>query len=85
MQNNQEPKEFHTIDASVLKNITVEEIIAGGGVNPEEIDYTVQVPTVNQQIAHSTREAWFQVEFGGIIPPLSEDEISQHRGTLGGC
>lgn len=68
-----------------VKSITVEEIISGGGVSPEEIDYTVQVPTANQKITHSTKDAWFQVEFGGMITPVSEDKISKHRGTLGGC
>jgi hypothetical protein len=85
MQNNQEAEEFHTIDASSLKSITVEEILSGGGVDPEEIDYTVQVPTANQKITNSARDTWFQVQFGGIIQPVSEDETSKHRGTLGGC
>lgn len=85
MQNNQEPEEFYTIDATALKKITVEEILSGGGVDPEKIDYSVQVPTANQNIAHNNRDTWFQVEFGGIIQPSSEDETSKHRGTLGGC
>lgn len=68
MQNPEKPEEFHTVDLSSLQNITVEEILAGGGIDPEEMNYTVPVPTTNQIIPHSSRDSWFQVEFGGLDP-----------------
>ncbi|MEG5016437.1 MULTISPECIES: hypothetical protein [unclassified Microcoleus] len=52
MENNQEfesqefDEEFHSVDPDSLK-ITVDEILSGGGLEAEKMDYTVAVPTAN--------------------------------------
>ena len=38
---------FHSVYPDSLKKITVDEILSGGGVEVEEINYTVAVPTAN--------------------------------------
>ncbi|MBW3584443.1 MAG: hypothetical protein KY448_00990 [Cyanobacteria bacterium 0813] len=53
MENNQDfdteefEREFHSVDPDSLKKITLNEILSGGGVEDEEMDYTVAVPTAN--------------------------------------
>lgn len=85
MQNLENPENFYTVDLSSLQNITVEEILSGGGIEPEEMDYTVPVPTTSQSIPHTSRDSWFQVEFGGLDPSTLPQRVPKTRGNLGGC
>ncbi|MEG4107481.1 hypothetical protein [Microcoleus sp. S13_C5] len=43
---------FHCVGLDSLKKITVDEILSGGGVEAEEMHYTVAVPTANDAKIH---------------------------------
>ncbi|MEO6860677.1 MAG: hypothetical protein ABI180_03860 [Microcoleus sp.] len=82
MENNQEIDEnFHSVDPDSLK-ITVDEILSGGGVEAEEMHYTVVVPTANDVKLHGKR---FNTKSGVIIDTAPRAPFAEKRGTLGGC
>ena len=84
MENNQEiDKNFHNVDPDDLK-ITVDEILSGGGVEAEEMDYTVAVPTANQaSLPRVTGFSSYVKQSVFDIAPRSP--FAEKRGTLGGC
>ncbi|MEG3977533.1 hypothetical protein QT970_23320 [Microcoleus sp. herbarium8] len=82
MENHQKiDKNFHNVDPDSLK-ITVDEILSGGGVEVEEMDYTVAVPTANGAKLHGKR---FNAKSGAIVDTAPRSPLAEKRGTLGGC
>lgn len=87
MENNQEFEsqefdgEFHSVDPDSLK-ITVDEILSGGGVEAEEMHYTVVVPTANDAKLHRDRS--FNAK-SGVFDTAPRSKFAEKRGTLGGC
>ncbi|MEG5032654.1 hypothetical protein [Microcoleus sp. AT3-D2] len=85
MENNQEFEEnFHSVDQDSLKKITVDEILSGGGVEREEMDYTVAVPSANQ--ARVPRDRGFSSHVkSSVFDRAPRSQFAEKRGTLGGC
>lgn len=88
MENNQEfdsqefDGNFHSVDLDSLKEITVDEILSGGGVEAEEMHYTVVVPTANDAKLHGKK---FNAKSGVIVDTAPRSPFAEKRGTLGGC
>lgn len=89
MENNQEFEsqevdgEFHSVDPDSLK-ITIDEILSGGGVEREEMDYTVAVPTANH--ARVPRDRGFSLHVqSSVFDRTPRSQFAEKRGTLGGC
>lgn len=88
MENNQEFEsqefdgEFHSVAPDSLKKITVDEILSGGGVEAEEMHYTVVVPTANDAKLHRDRS--FNAK-SGVLDTAPRSPFAEKRGTLGGC
>jgi len=86
MENNQEfdsqqfDGEFHSVDLDSLKEITVDEILSGGGVEAEEMDYTVAVPTAD---ARTPSNKGFSSHVKSSL--FARSLLAEKRGTLGGC
>ncbi|MEG4350325.1 hypothetical protein QUA70_12905 [Microcoleus sp. LAD1_D5] len=72
--------EFPSVDPDYLK-ITVDEILSGGGVEAEEMDYTVAVPTPKHAI---TRKTSVDVN-SSVFDDAARSLFAEKRGTLGGC
>ena len=85
MENNQEFDEnFHSVDPDSLKKITVDEILSGGGLEREEMDYTATVPTANH--ARIPRNIGFSAHVESrVFDQFPELKFAEKRGTLGGC
>ena len=90
MENNQDfdteefDGEFHSVDPDSLKKITVDEILSGGGVEVEEMDYTVAVPTANH--ARIPRGRGFSAHVqSSVFDEAPRSKFAEKRGTLGGC
>ncbi len=90
MDNNQEfytqefDRKFYSVDPDSLKKITVDEILSGGGVEVEEMDYTVAVPTANH--ARIPRESGFSAHVeSSVLDRVARSKFAEKRGTLGGC
>lgn len=87
MENNQEfnsqefDEKFHSVDPDSLK-ITVDQILSGGGVEAEEMHYTVVVPTANDAKLHEKK---FNSKSGVIVDTAPRSPFAEKRGTLGGC
>lgn len=88
MENNQEfdsqefDGNFHSVDLDSLKEITVDEILSGGGVEAEEMHYTVVVPTAND--VKLDRHRSFNAK-SGVFGTAPRSPFAEKRGTLGGC
>ncbi|MEP6487481.1 hypothetical protein NDI43_07710 [Microcoleus vaginatus GB2-A3] len=88
MENNQEfesqqfDRKFHNVDPASLKKITVDEILSGGGVEAEEMHYTVTVPTANDAKIHIDRS--FDAK-SSVFDTAPRSKFAEKRGTLGGC
>ncbi|MEG3905892.1 hypothetical protein QUB19_27045 [Microcoleus sp. B4-C5] len=89
MENHQEFEEnfwenFHSVDPDSLKKITVDEILSGGGVERDEMDYTVAVPSANQ--ARVPRDRGFSSHVkSSVFDRAPRSKFAEKRGTLGGC
>ena len=90
MQKNQEfdtqefDGNFHSVDPHSLKKNTVDEILSGGGVEVEEMDYTVAVPTANH--ARIPRDRGFSSHVkSSVFDEVPRSKFAEKRGTLGGC
>ncbi|MEG4055337.1 MULTISPECIES: hypothetical protein [unclassified Microcoleus] len=85
MENNQQfDANFDSVDQDSLKKITVDEIISGGGVEREEMDYTVAVPSANQ--ARVPRDRGFSSHVqSSVFDRAPRSKFAEKRGTLGGC
>lgn len=90
MEKNQEfdtqefDRNFHSVDPDSLKKITVDEILSGAGVEVEEMDYTVAVPTANH--ARIPRDRGFSAHVqSSVFDRVPEWKFAEKRGTLGGC
>ena len=90
MHNNQEfdtqefDGNFHRVDPDSLKKITVDEILSGGGVEVEERDYTVAVPTANH--ARISRERGFSSHLeSSVFDEAPRSKFAEKRGRPGGC
>ncbi len=78
-------EQFHTVNPESLKGITVDDILTRHKLSPAQVDYSVPVPTHNQDIPRSNRDSWLGIELGGVDPaslPLIE---AKFRGRIGGC
>ncbi|MEG4035083.1 hypothetical protein QUA03_14770 [Microcoleus sp. S36b_A4] len=85
MENNQELDEnFHSVDQDSLKKITVDEILSGGGVEKEEMDYTVAVPNTKQTRVPRDRGFLSHVQ-SSVFDRAPRSQFAEKRGTLGGC
>ncbi|UNU22198.1 hypothetical protein D0A34_06410 [Microcoleus vaginatus PCC 9802] len=75
--------ECHSVDPDFLK-ITVDEILSGGGLEAEEMDYTVAVPTANH--ASIPRVTGFSSYVkSSVFDRAPRSQFAEKRGTLGGC
>ncbi|MEG4395343.1 hypothetical protein [Microcoleus sp. BROC3] len=75
--------EFHSLDPDSLK-ITVDEILSGGGIEAEEMDYTVAVPTANH--ASIPRVTGFSSYVkSSVFDRAPRSQFAEKRGTLGSC
>ncbi|MEG3919098.1 hypothetical protein [Microcoleus sp. POL10_C6] len=85
MENNQEfDGNFHSVDPDSLKKITVDEILSGGGVERDEMDYTVAVPSANH--ARIPRDRGFSSHMkSSVFDRAPRSQFAEKRGTLGGC
>lgn len=90
MQNNQEldtqefDGNFHRVDPHSLKKVTVDEMLSGGDVEVEEINYTVVVPTANHAIISRERGFLSHVK-SSVFHQAPRSKFVEKRGTLGGC
>ncbi|MEG4007207.1 hypothetical protein QUA41_15990 [Microcoleus sp. Pol11C1] len=85
MENDQEFDEnFHSVDSDSLKKITVDEILSGGGVEREEMDYTVAVPSANQASVPRDRGFSLHVQ-SSVFDRTPRSQFAEKRGTVGGC
>ncbi|MEG4274374.1 MULTISPECIES: hypothetical protein [unclassified Microcoleus] len=88
MENNQEFEsqqidgKFHSVDPDSLKKITVDEILSGGGVEAEEMQYTVTLPTANDAKIHRDRSLDAK---SSVFDRAPRSKFAEKRGTLGGC
>jgi hypothetical protein len=89
MQNNQEfdtqefDGNFHSVNPHSLKKITGDEILSGGGVEVEEMDYTIAVPTANR--ARIPRDRGFSSHVkSSVFDEAPRSKFAEKRGTLGG-
>ncbi len=88
MENNQEfdsqqlDRIFHSVNPDYLKKITVDEILSGGGVEAEEMHYTVTVPTANDAKIHRDRSLDAK---SSVFDTAPRSKFAEKRGTLGGC
>lgn len=78
-------KHFHTVEPESLKHVMVNDILTGHNIAPTEIDYSAPVPTQNQRLPHRSRDAWLQVEWGGLDSASLPEADSGYRGRIGGC
>ncbi|MBE9121349.1 hypothetical protein IQ269_11205 [Tychonema sp. LEGE 07199] len=89
MEKNQEfdsqefDEEFHSVDPDSLK-VTVDEILSGGGLEAEEMDYTVAVPTANHPRIPRLRGFSSQLKLS-VFDDTTRSQFAEKRGTLGGC
>ena len=75
---------FHRVNPDSLKKITVDEILSGGGVEVEEKDYTVAVPTANH--ARIPRGRGFSAHVqSSVFDRAPRSKFAEKRGTLGAC
>ena len=85
MENHQEFDEnFHSVEPDSLKKITVDEILSGGGVEREEMDYTVAVPSANQASVPRDRGFSLHVQ-SSVFDRAPRSQFAEKRGTVGGC
>ncbi|HSF73570.1 MAG TPA: hypothetical protein VLA84_07200 [Microcoleus sp.] len=88
MENNQEFEsqqfdvKFYSVDQNSLRKITVDEILSGGGVEAEEMHYTVAVPTANDAKIHRDRSLDAK---SSVFDTAPRSKFAEKRGTLGGC
>ena len=75
--------ECHSVDPDFLK-ITVDEILSGGGVEVEEINYTVAVPTANHARIPRDRGFLSNVK-SSVFHQAPRSKFAEKRGTVGGC
>jgi hypothetical protein len=90
MENNQDfdteefDGEFYSVDPDSLKKITVDEILSSGGVEVEEMDYTVAVPTANH--ARIPRDRGFSAHVqSSVFDRAPRSKFAEKRRTLGAC
>ena len=82
-------KQFHTVELSKIKQITVEDILNGKRVPTENLDYASPVPTSPIGIPHQSRDMGLkilQIQYGAIdygAVEISNSELEQYRGRLG--
>ncbi|WP_445244618.1 hypothetical protein [Microcoleus sp. OTE_8_concoct_300] len=75
---------FHSVDPHSLKKITLDEILSGGGVELEEINYTVAVPTANRARIPRDRGFLSYVK-SRVFHQAPRSKFAEKGGTLGGC
>ncbi len=78
-------EQFHTVDPESLKGITVNDILTRQKFSPTLVDYSVPVPTTNQNIPHGNRDAFLGIELGGADPTTLPQLEAKFRGRIGGC
>ncbi|MBW4548378.1 MAG: hypothetical protein KME25_28660 [Symplocastrum torsivum CPER-KK1] len=78
-------EQFHTVDPESLKSITVNDILTRQKLSPAQVDYSVPVPTNNQDIPRSNRDSWLGIEMGGVDPATLPQSQAKFRGRIGGC
>ena len=75
--------ECHSVDPDFLK-ITIDGILSGAGVEREEMDYTVAVPTANHASVPRDRGFSLHVQ-SSVFDRAPRSQFAEKRGTLGGC
>ena len=84
-----EDKQFHTVDISTIKQITVEDILSGKGTPTENLDYSSPIPTRSIGIPHQSSDMGLnilQIKYGVIdygAVEISNSKFEQYRGRLG--
>lgn len=84
-----EEKQFHTVELSTIKHITVEDIMTGKRIANENLDYSSSIPTGPIGIPHQNRDNSLQViqtKWGAINYEVfmnSNSKLEQYRGRLG--
>ena len=82
-------KQFHTVDLSTIKQITVEDILTGKGTSIENLDYSLPVATRPIGIPHQSSDMSLnilQIECGAIdygAVEMGNSKFEQYRGRLG--
>lgn len=82
-------KQFHTVDLSTIKQITVEEILTGKGTSIENLDYSLPVPTRPIGIPHQSNDMSLnilQIKCGAIdygAVKMGNSKFEKYRGRLG--
>ena len=82
-------KQFHTVDLSTIKQITVEDILSGKGTATENLDYSSPIPTRPIGIPHQSNDmglSILQIECGMIdygAVEISNSQFEEYRGKLG--
>ncbi|MEG4807725.1 hypothetical protein QUA82_08570 [Microcoleus sp. F8-D3] len=88
MENNQKfesqqlDRKFHSVNPDSLKKITVDEILSGGGVEAEEMHYTVTVPTANDAKIHRDRSLDAKSSVFDTAPPIEVCRKTRNAGRL---
>ena len=81
-------EQFHTVELSKIKQITMEDIMSKGSL-AENLDYSTPVPTRPIGIPHQNRDMgfqMFQIQYGAIDPgtvEMNNSKFEQYRGRLG--
>lgn len=57
-------RQFHTVEAKSLKSVTVDNILTGKSISPNELDYSVPAPTTDQRSPNHSPESWLVAEMG---------------------
>ena len=85
-----EDKQFHTVELSTVKQVTVDDILTGRKISAENLDYSLPVHTSSIGIPHQSRNNGLQItriECGAVgyesITFMSNSEFEQYRGRLG--
>lgn len=82
-------RQFHTVEISTIKQITVEDILTGKGISSQNLDYSSPIPTRPMGIPHQNRDNGLQVvqtKWGATNYEtfvISNSEMEQYRGRLG--
>ncbi len=82
-------EQFHTVELSKIKQITVEDILKGTSISSQHLDYASPVPTSPIGIPHQSRDMGLkilQIQYGAIdygAVEMSNSQFEQYRGRLG--
>lgn len=84
-----EEKQFHMVEPSTIKQITVEDIMIGKGISSQNLNYSSPIPTRPIGIPQRSRDIGLQViqtkcgaiDYGTFM--IGNSELEGYRGRLG--